>query len=65
METSTTSIITTTTTAISSVNRRAACRWLGREPAAELKHEASEDDLELLPAYSVSEAADQVLALAA
>ena len=32
---------------------------------AELKHEASEDDLELMPAYSVPEAADQVLALAA
>lgn len=32
---------------------------------AELKHEASEDDLELMPAHSVLEAADQVLALAA
>jgi hypothetical protein len=32
---------------------------------AELKHEASEDGLELVPAHSVPEAADQVLALAA
>lgn len=32
---------------------------------AELRHEAAKDDLELIPARSVSEAADQVLALAA
>ncbi|MCK1460636.1 hypothetical protein IVB34_20245 [Bradyrhizobium sp. 2] len=32
---------------------------------AELKHEAAKDDLELIPAHSVPEAADQVLALAA
>ena len=32
---------------------------------AELKHEASEDELELVTAHSVPEAADQVLALAA
>jgi hypothetical protein len=32
---------------------------------AELKHEAAKDDLELIPAHSVPEAADRVLALAA